>query len=66
MDSTTTNKANNPPKGHLLLHNVGKRKNVGMIVRSACAFNLSTIYLITGNSGKKKYSVDKDFNFFGN
>lgn len=28
------------PKGFLFLHNIGKKNNIGNIVRSACAFGL--------------------------
>lgn len=36
-------------KGHLLVHNIGKRNNIGSIIRTAAAFNLNKIFYI----GKK-------------
>ena len=28
------------PKGYLFVHNIGKKNNIGNIVRSACAFGI--------------------------
>lgn len=49
-------------KCYLLIHNIAKPKNVGMIVRSACAFNVEKIYLISKDPEKKlKSKLLKDF-----
>lgn len=49
-------------KVYLLLHNIAKPKNVGMIVRSACAFNVQKIFLISKDPEKKlKSKLLKDF-----
>lgn len=63
---TSENQTQQKYKSYLVLHNVGKKKNVGTIIRSACAFNLSNVFLISKNIGGKKYKPEKDFNFFGN
>lgn len=34
------------PRGFLLLHNMGKKKNMGTVIRSASAFNLQKVFLI--------------------
>ena len=50
------------PKCYLLLHNIAKPKNIGMIVRSACAFNVEKIFLISKDPEKKlKSKLLKDF-----
>ena len=51
------------PKCYLLVHNIAKPKNVGMIVRSCAAFNIEKIYLISKDPEKKKKS--KIFKAFG-
>lgn len=33
-------------KMYLLIHNIQKNKNLGMIVRSACAFNVHKIFTV--------------------
>jgi tRNA G18 (ribose-2'-O)-methylase SpoU len=53
-------------KGYLLLHNIGKRNNIGSIIRTACAFNLSKIFYVGHHEGSTKAKVMKDFSFFGN
>lgn len=50
MDNTNTTS----PKGYLLLHNVQKRNNIGIIIRSASAFNLSKIFLISKHEDEDK------------
>ena len=32
--------------GYLLLHNIAKPKNMGMIIRSAAAFKIKTVFII--------------------
>lgn len=50
----------------LLIHNVAKPKNVGTLVRSAAAFNVSMIYLVAKDAeGKKKSKIMSRFQFFG-
>lgn len=50
------------PRVYLLLHNIAKPKNVGMIVRSACAFNVDKIFLVSKDPEKKlKSKLLKDF-----
>jgi tRNA G18 (ribose-2'-O)-methylase SpoU len=44
------------PKCYLLLHNIAKPKNIGTIVRSACAFGLEKIFLVSKDPEKKKNS----------
>ena len=34
-------------EGFLLIHNISKGKNIGTLVRSACAFNFSKIFIIS-------------------
>lgn len=41
------NNANRLPKGYLLLHNIGKKNNMGIIIRSASAFNFEKVFLIS-------------------
>jgi tRNA G18 (ribose-2'-O)-methylase SpoU len=51
----------------LLIHNVAKPKNVGTLVRSAAAFNVSMIYLVSKDAeNKKKSKIMSRFQFFGN
>src|SRR3990167_5424301 len=45
-----------PPKCYLLLHNIAKPKNIGTIVRSACAFGLEKVFLVSKDPEKKKGS----------
>lgn len=35
------------PKGYLMLHNIGKKNNMGIIIRSASAFNFEKVFLIS-------------------
>lgn len=37
----------NKPKGYLMLHNIGKRNNLGTVIRSASAFNFEKVFLIS-------------------
>lgn len=49
------------------MHNIGKRNNIGGIIRSACAFNISKVFYVgKQDSNCKKMKVMKDFMFFGN
>ncbi|SBS81627.1 RNA methyltransferase, putative [Plasmodium ovale curtisi] len=45
-------------KMYVVIYNIGKKKNIGSIVRSCVAFNVSKIFVV----GRKK----KEINFFGN
>lgn len=54
MEPTTVSKT--LPKCYLLLHNIAKPKNIGTIVRSACAFGLEKIFLVSKDPEKKKSS----------
>ncbi|KAL4494977.1 hypothetical protein ABPG72_015677 [Tetrahymena utriculariae] len=68
------------PKGYLLLHNIGKKNNMGIIIRSASAFNFEKVFLISKNEDifneevetderKRKrvlHRVVKEFQMFGN
>ncbi|KYN99687.1 putative RNA methyltransferase [Plasmodium gaboni] len=45
-------------KIYVVIYNIGKKKNVGSIVRSCVAFNVHKIFIV----GKRK----KEINFFGN
>ena len=43
-----SNPSPNPKiEGFLLIHNISKGKNIGTLVRSACAFNFSKIFIIS-------------------
>lgn len=44
------------PKCYLLFHNISKPKNIGSLVRSACAFNVEKVFLISRDPEKKKDS----------
>jgi tRNA G18 (ribose-2'-O)-methylase SpoU len=45
---------------------VSKKKNLGTLIRSGSAFNMSKIFLISRNpEEKKKSKVFKEFQFFG-
>ena len=44
------------PRCYLLFHNIAKPKNVGSMIRSACAFNVTKIFLISKDPEKKKDS----------
>lgn len=56
-----------PIQGYLFLHNIGKRNNIGGIIRSACAFNLTKVFYVgKHDSSTKKMKVMKDFMTFGN
>lgn len=44
------------PKCYLLFHNISKPKNIGSLVRSACAFNVEKVFLISKDPEKKKDS----------
>ena len=53
------------PKYHLLIHNIIKPKNFGMLLRSAAAFGLDTIFLISKDvEEKKKSKILKNFALF--
>ena len=41
-------------KGYLLIHNIQKNKNVGMIIRSAAAHNINTVFTVIKDEEKKK------------
>ena len=55
-----------PHKGYLFLHNIGKRNNIGSIIRTACAFNLDKVYFVGHHQASTKLKTIKDFTFFGN
>ncbi|VWU51821.1 RNA methyltransferase, putative [Hepatocystis sp. ex Piliocolobus tephrosceles] len=61
-DSTKSNVTANGESVHIkmyvVIYNIGKKKNIGCIVRSCVAFNVSEIFIV----GKKK----KEISFFGN
>lgn len=42
------------PKGYLFLHNIGKKNNIGNIVRSACAFGLKEVIYVTNKPDDSK------------
>lgn len=44
------------PSCYLLFHNISKPKNIGTLIRSACAFNAEKVYLISKDPEKKKES----------
>lgn len=44
------------PKCYLLVHNIQKPKNLGMIVRTCSAFNIEKIFLISKDPEQKKRS----------
>lgn len=44
----------NKPQGFLLIHNISKGKNIGTLVRSACAFNFSKIFIISRTEEKEE------------
>lgn len=53
---------NKLPKLYILIHNIQKPKNVGMIIRSCSAFNVEKVFLIAKDIEKKKKSkVMKEF-----
>mmetsp|Transcript_55294 Transcript_55294/g.140253 ORF Transcript_55294/g.140253 Transcript_55294/m.140253 type:complete len:243 (+) Transcript_55294:60-788(+) len=56
------------PKSYLLLFNVGKRQNFGTLLRSACAFGVSEVFVVGakklatfGNQGTAGYSPERYF-----
>lgn len=51
------------PKLYLLIHNICKPMNVGMMIRSASAFNVSKVFLVSKDPESKKSS--KLFKNFG-
>ena len=62
-------------KGHVLLLNVSKPKNMGTIVRylsyyrSAAAFNFDTIFTVIKDDSKKEFrykDIQKRMGLFGN
>jgi tRNA G18 (ribose-2'-O)-methylase SpoU len=55
-------------KGHVLIHNIAKPKNIGTIIRSACAFGFSTVFLISKHDKDhiKLKDIRKEFKMFGN
>ena len=38
--------------GSVLIHNIQKPRNIGMIIRSAAAFNIKKFFLICKNQSK--------------
>lgn len=51
----------------MFLHNVGKKNNIGNIVRSACAFGFEKVmYVSNRGEGSKKMKAMKEFHCFGN
>jgi tRNA G18 (ribose-2'-O)-methylase SpoU len=39
---------------YLLVHNIQKKNNIGMLVRSACAFNVDRIFTVIWGEEKKE------------
>ena len=55
------------PKAFLFLHNIGKKNNIGNIVRSACAFGFEKVLYVSNKpEGSKKMKAMKEFHCFGN
>ncbi len=53
------------PNQYLLIHNITKPKNYGMMLRSAAAFDVKKIFLISKNfEEKRKSKIFRDFNLF--
>lgn len=51
----------------MFLHNIGKKNNIGNIVRSACAFGLKEVIYVTNKpENGKKMKAMKEFHIFGN
>lgn len=52
------------PKLYMLVHNIQKANNIGMMVRSCSAFNVQKIFLISKDpEQKKKSKIFKSFGF---
>ena len=51
----------NKPKFSLLIHNISKKKNIGTLLRSGSAFNISKVFLISKDKEKKKDKTPKKF-----
>lgn len=49
----------NKPKMYLLVHNIQKSKNIGMIVRSACAFNVEKIFTVIKTEERKELKFNQ-------
>ena len=50
---------------YLLIHNISKPKNYGMLLRSAAAFDVRKIFLVSKNfEEKRKSKIFRDFNLF--
>ncbi len=51
-----------------MIHNIAKPKNIGTIIRSACAFGFSTVFLISKHEKDhiKLKDIRKEFKMFGN
>ena len=50
---------------YLLIHNISKPKNYGMMLRSAAAFDVRKIFLVSKNfEEKRKSKIFRDFNLF--
>lgn len=57
------------PKGYLLIHNIQKNKNIGMLIRSAAANNINNVFTVIKDEEKKKVKmskIEKTFQLFGN
>jgi len=51
-------------EGFLLIHNISKGKNIGTLVRSACAFNFSKIFVISKDNLEKSENTNNSENSF--
>lgn len=59
VSDISTEERHNKAKMYVVIYNIGKKKNVGCIIRSCVAFNVHKVFII-GNKKKKAIS------FFGN
>ncbi|SBT71849.1 RNA methyltransferase, putative [Plasmodium malariae] len=57
-NTVAVNAGNDKIKMYVVIYNIGKKKNVGSIIRSCVAFNVNKIFLV----GRRKNEI----NFFGN
>ena len=56
---------NEKPKFYLLIHNIQSKKNIGTLLRSGSAFDISKVFLISKDNEKtKKTKIMKNFHLF--
>jgi len=48
------------PRGFLMLHNIGKKHNMGTVIRSASAFNFEKVFLISKQDNVFSEEVEGD------